>query len=67
LFGEHFPSLVPAPGHRRLSLIDEFNVLENGGIVERRFASALDFIVAEDESLVFPDRTSDRRAELILP
>jgi len=29
--------------------IDEFNVLENGGrIVERRFASALDFIVAED-------------------
>src|SRR5258708_32942977 len=42
--------------------IDEFNVLEDRRIVERRFAPALDFIVAEDEGLVFLDRTSDRRA-----
>ncbi len=50
-----------------LYFIDEFDVLENSRIVERRFTAALEFNVAENEGLVFLDWTADRRAELILP
>ncbi len=49
-----------------LYFIDEFDVLENSGIVERRFTAALEFNVAENEGLVLLDRTADRRAELVL-
>ena len=48
-------------------LINEFDVLEHSGIVERRFTAALEFKVAENKSLVFLNRTPNCRAELILP
>src|SRR5260370_4821143 len=49
-----------------LDFVDEFNVLEDGRIVERRFTAALEFKVAEDKGLVLLDRATDGRTKLVL-
>src|SRR5690242_354216 len=46
--------------------VDGMDVLQHGGIVERRFAAALRFVISKNKSFVPGDGTADGRAELIL-
>ena len=50
----------------RLHVIDRVNIAQHSRVVGRRFGTPLPFVVRKDERLVFPDRSTDGAAKLIL-